>query len=238
MNRSDPPVSPLNCPSTLEVENRAALLKFLRRRDATSSSDDVASSRTRMHSVEIGGSAYGTRDLDRLLRQSLRDLSLLESMLPEAPSLSLPLRRVSATTPETRRYSTAITANRYNAPPKPPKSPPASYQAIQRMPRLRLLPSDKEFLEDNCAECAICCDRLADGFLLVRLPCGHSYHHDCAASWLRENCTCPECRYELPTEDKRYESGRMERMKSRKVVQCSCGSGGHGPECFFPTSTQ
>ena len=50
--------------------------------------------------------------------------------------------------------------------------------------------------------------------MMTQLPCGHTYHTGCIAMWFKKHCTCPECRYEVPTDDFFYELDRAERMKS------------------------
>jgi hypothetical protein len=111
-------------------------------------------------------------------------------------------------------------------------APRASAAALAKLPRARILrPYKKLFAHDESA-CGVCCEPLIDGVALVRLPCGHIYHINCSTSWLSKTCTCPECRYELETDDVLYEKTRATRMKDRETVSCNCHpSGTH--DCFF-----
>ena len=110
-------------------------------------------------------------------------------------------------------------ANASAAGPPPPeprqKTPPASTKAIRMLPTIRVAPED--LIDPNNRECCVCleCNQLDDR--VIRLPCAHIYHAHCIVDWLaNHSCTCPVCRYELPTDDSQYEVGRVERMKTRK----------------------
>lgn len=111
-------------------------------------------------------------------------------------------------------------------------APRASEQALSRLPHARILRTHKKQFEQDESTCGVCCERLVDGVALVRLPCGHIYHIHCATSWLSKTCTCPECRYEIETDDVLYERTRALRMKDRRTIRCSCHpSAMH--KCFF-----
>lgn len=114
--------------------------------------------------------------------------------------------------------------------------PPASWDVMSNLPRTRVLPTFRKTFKDDHTSCSVCCDRLVDGIMIVRLPCGHLFHMSCAYEWLSKTCTCPDCRYELETNVATYEQQRKERMKSRPVVTCSCKGRSHS--CFFCDPTK
>lgn len=113
---------------------------------------------------------------------------------------------------------------------------PASKAAVIKLPKCRVLPHYKDRYKDENRTCGICCGRLVDGFLLTRLPCGHVYHLNCVVPWFNKANSCPECRYEIPTCDETYETGRQQRMCNRTIVSCTCDP--HRPHhtCFFDDS--
>ena len=93
--------------------------------------------------------------------------------------------------------------------------PPASAQALQDIPTIRVTAAD--LWDAANRECCICGDVHALGSDVWRLPCAHMFHVTCIRPWLAHTaCTCPVCRYELPTEDATYEVGRRQRMAQRK----------------------
>ena len=92
--------------------------------------------------------------------------------------------------------------------------PPASEQWIRRLPTVVVIRED--FLDETNRHCSICFEENLVGDRVARLPCGHLYHRNCIIDWLKVRCTCPICRYELPTAEPDYEEGRIERMSLRR----------------------
>eukprot|EP01016_Furgasonia_blochmanni_P038775 TRINITY_DN4727_c0_g1_i2.p1 TRINITY_DN4727_c0_g1~~TRINITY_DN4727_c0_g1_i2.p1 ORF type:complete len:308 (+),score=48.57 TRINITY_DN4727_c0_g1_i2:61-924(+) len=50
-------------------------------------------------------------------------------------------------------------------------------------------------------ECAICFERYKEEDNIMKLTCGHEFHKECVISWLRQNPTCPMCRYDFAPND-------------------------------------
>ena len=86
-----------------------------------------------------------------------------------------------------------------------PKSKPMAADTIQSLEEYEVMPEDIE----KKLSCAICQDGFKLGEKVIRLPCseeGHFFHNkvddQCLGimPWLKENNTCPICRYEFPYE--------------------------------------
>jgi len=92
-------------------------------------------------------------------------------------------------------------------------APPASGSILSRLPKIVIT---QNHVKENL-ECSVCKDTFALNDNALQLPCSHLYHVDCIEPWLKQHCTCPVCRYELPTEDEEYEKGRKQRMATRNV---------------------
>lgn len=60
----------------------------------------------------------------------------------------------------------------------------------------------EETQPDGSQDCAICKETMHKSEMKVKkLPCGHNFHGECILPWLRQNNTCPVCRYSLPVEE-------------------------------------
>ncbi|RNF10930.1 putative zinc finger protein [Trypanosoma conorhini] len=46
--------------------------------------------------------------------------------------------------------------------------------------------------------CPICLEEYSSGTMVLKIGCGHVFHHGCIAKWLKESNRCPTCRYEIP----------------------------------------
>ncbi|KAJ1447184.1 hypothetical protein M885DRAFT_624606 [Pelagophyceae sp. CCMP2097] len=92
--------------------------------------------------------------------------------------------------------------------------PPASQSALRKLPVVKVTAED--LIQDGNDSCCVCLDPQHVGDLALKLPCGHLYHRECAVDWLQRHCTCPNCRYELETDDAAYEPARRRRMGQRK----------------------
>eukprot|EP00898_Chlorokybus_atmophyticus_P002374 jgi/Chlat1/3137/Chrsp21S03371 len=95
--------------------------------------------------------------------------------------------------------------------------PPASKKAVKALQKHTVT---DEFLKELGAgtECSVCRECVGVGDVIQQMPCNaqHVFHPDCLAPWLEQHNSCPVCRFELPTDDYKYES-RKEREKLQEA---------------------
>lgn len=94
---------------------------------------------------------------------------------------------------------------------------PASKNAIRGLAERALikgvpLPSDLDG-----ETCSVCLCNFAEGDKVHTIHCGHHFHKDCLGTWLKENNTCPVCRFELLTDDAKHNEKVREAAKSRGI---------------------
>lgn len=56
--------------------------------------------------------------------------------------------------------------------------------------------SSKGSLEDELT-CSVCLEQVNDGELIRSLPCLHQYHANCIDPWLRQQGSCPVCKFKI-----------------------------------------
>lgn len=139
---------------------------------------------------------YGNLYLDQEIHQLQTDLQILEHLFQVLLG---------------QTFTTEILMTS-DAPSSPP---PASEKVIDNLFETRISQGDLE--RDGNRECCVCFVEYEEGGHACRLPCGHTFHRSCVSEWLRKNCSCPVCRYEIRTDDQLYEKDRVERMKSRRL---------------------
>ena len=78
--------------------------------------------------------------------------------------------------------------------------PPTSEETLKKLKRFPL--TDKYCKKDKNGKielpsCCICLNDINKNEETVLLPCGHMFHWNCCLTWLKNNNTCPMCRFEL-----------------------------------------
>lgn len=52
--------------------------------------------------------------------------------------------------------------------------------------------------------CVICQETMLTGSKAKAMPCGHKFHDDCLIGWVQKSNTCPTCRFDEMTSEKRH----------------------------------
>jgi hypothetical protein len=92
---------------------------------------------------------------------------------------------------------------------KPKAPPPASKDSLSQLTSGRA-GSRKALLKEKCVVCA---DQFKPSDTYSQLPCNHVFHQACLFPWLQSTNTCPICRFELPTDDAKYEEKKSSTPK-------------------------
>jgi hypothetical protein len=73
---------------------------------------------------------------------------------------------------------------------------------IEKIPTFKFDPKAAEGMDQNDSnvKCLVCQFRYEADDSLRRLPCGHCFHGECVAQWLKDNDICPYCRQTIVSE--------------------------------------
>lgn len=90
-------------------------------------------------------------------------------------------------------------------PPPLPKirgTRPASKRVVDDLPVVVIT---SEELSKGKIVCAVCTGKIVCAVeeKVTRLPCWHYYHGECIVPWLGVKNTCPVCRFQLPTDERK-----------------------------------
>ena len=70
----------------------------------------------------------------------------------------------------------------------------ATGMSTTEMRALKVRTLEEEVEDAECNLCCICCCDFVKGDKLMTLQCGHEYHPECIATWLRAKRVCPTCK--------------------------------------------
>ena len=75
----------------------------------------------------------------------------------------------------------------------------------------------REETEGDC--CPICLKAFEQDDIVIKLPCNcksNKFHKECILPWLNKTCSCPCCRFELPTDDRNFEEMRKQKKREKQ----------------------
>ena len=80
------------------------------------------------------------------------------------------------------------------------KSGPVKDNLLSKLKKFKLTKKYCKKGKDGKLElpnCCICLSEIEKGKEAMLLPCGHIFHSKCCLGWLKDNNTCPMCRFEI-----------------------------------------
>lgn len=92
------------------------------------------------------------------------------------------------------------------------KIPRASKKAIEELQTQLVSPT----VTGEGHKCPVCLVEFEEEEEMKVLPCQHQFHTKCILTWLEKVCSCPVCRFELPTDDPDYETYKKHKTRSRQ----------------------
>nr|GMC76361.1 probable E3 ubiquitin-protein ligase RHY1A [Ipomoea batatas] len=78
---------------------------------------------------------------------------------------------------------------------KPPRG--LSVDEINGLKQGRFKKDNTTVAEEKSLMCSICLEEFSEGVKIMPLSCSHTFHHNCIASWLQKQASCPLCRFDV-----------------------------------------
>ena len=66
--------------------------------------------------------------------------------------------------------------------------------------------------------CPVCQEEMVLRSKCTKLPCSHVFHDECVREWLQRHCSCPMCRFALPTEKRNFDR-EADEIAARDAVE-------------------
>lgn len=109
-------------------------------------------------------------------------------------------------------------------------TPPARKEAVESLASVKIQE------EVTTLQCSVCLDDFEIGMVAKEMPCKHKFHVDCLLPWLELHCSCPVCRFELPSDETKTEdSARTEEPNGDYgVAESSSSTSSGGSENSHP----
>uniref|UniRef100_F6TGC0 E3 ubiquitin-protein ligase RNF181 n=2 Tax=Ciona intestinalis TaxID=7719 RepID=F6TGC0_CIOIN len=87
-------------------------------------------------------------------------------------------------------------------------APPASKIVVENLKQRTVTELDPS---EKCPVCLV-----PYSGTVIEMPCNHSFHKDCLHPWLNKTNSCPVCRFELLTDDPKYEEYKKEKEREKE----------------------